>query len=309
MDVLTITIQQIIKMFFLIVIGIICYQIKFLDSDKAKALSNILLKIVTPLLILCSFQREFDITLLRNMLMCLGLAAVSMGIAYAVSFLVLRKKEGFDNVVERCAATYCNSGFIGYPLSYGIFGSEGLFYMVAFNLIFNLLLFSIGEASMKGKRDSGYQVKAIVKQVLNPTTIASFIGVFFFITGFKIPDLLFEPLNMVGNMNTPLAMIVAGVSIAQMNIPKLLKKKRIYLVSAVKLLFIPVAFTLAVKFLPIPHMVYMTMVLATACPTATATVLFAVLYGRDDIYASEIFTATILFSVITIPLIFALAIL
>lgn len=305
MEIVAITFRQIVKMAVMLLIGICCFKVGLLDDEKSKTLSGLLTKIVTPALIIASFQREYDSALLNNLLFSVILAAASMVLSYICSNLIVRKKEGFDNVVEKFGAAYSNCGFIGYPLAYGIFGSEGMFYMVGFNLVFNLCVFAFGEASMRGSFGKGF----IKQVVLNPVTLASIIGVAFFLLRIELPDLIYDPLDMMGSMNTPLAMLVAGCSIAQMDIKGVLKKKRVYLASAVKLLVTPLLFIAIFRFIPVPHLVYMTTVLATACPTATLTIIFSLLYNHDDLYASEIFTSTVLFSTVTIPLVFAVAVL
>lgn len=304
MDIVLITIQQIFKMFILILVGVVCFKVKILDPKKSKVLSDILIKVITPALIISSFQRDFETELVRGLVLSILLTAVSLGLAYIIVCVLLHKNDKFDVVIDRFGAMYSNCGFMGIPLAYGVLGSEGVFYIIGFNLLFDLLIFTFGEKTMKGKATEG-----ILKQMINPATVASAIGVCLFVFQIRIPELIESPIQMIADMNTPVAMLAAGVSVAQANIKKILKNGHLFYVCAIKLLIIPIAFALLCKPFPIPETVYLTMVLATACPSATLTVLFSVMYGRDDVYASEIFSATTLLSIITIPLVVAIAML
>lgn len=102
-------------------------------------------------------------------------------------------------------------------------------------------------------------------------------------------------------MNTPLAMLVAGVSIAGSDIRALLMKVQIYYICAIRLLVIPVAVLLVLKAFRLDDMVTTVVVLATSCPTATTGTLFALKFHRNSGYASEIFGLATAGSIVTIP--------
>ncbi len=307
MEIVQITVEQIIVMFLLIVVGVICYQTKILDSQKSRVLSDVLIKVITPALIIDSFQREFEMELLRGFLISIALTALSLSLAYLIGRVLIRENSAKDVRIERFAVIFSNCGFMGIPLAYGILGGEGVFYIIAYNMLFDIIVFSCGEGYMKGA--SIYTVKDIVKLMINPATVASLIGIIIFVCNIHIPELISKPIGLVADMNTPVAMLVAGVSVAQANIPKLIKNWRLYYIAAIKLLIVPIAVVLICKLLPISQTVLLAVGLAAACPAGTLTVMFSVMYGRDDVYASEIFSSTTLLSIITIPVIVAIAML
>ena len=304
MEIVQITVEQIIVMFMLIVVGVICYHTKILDSKKSRVLSDILIKVITPALIIDSFQREFEMELLKGFLITIVLTALSLGIAFVIGRILIREKDARDVRIERFAVIFSNCGFMGIPLAYG---SEGVFYIIAYNMLFDIIVFSCGEGYMKGA--SIYTVKDIAKLMINPATVASLIGIIIFAGNIHLPELISKPVGLVADMNTPVAMLVAGVSVAQANIPKLIKNARLYYIAAIKLLIVPAAVVLICKRLPISQGVLLAVSLAAACPAGTLTVMYSVMYGRDDVYASEVFSSTTLLSIITIPVIVAIAML
>lgn len=303
MELVQITIEQIIVMFLLIIVGVICYRTKILDSQKSKVLSDILIKVITPALIIDSFQREFEMELLYGFLISLALTAVSLGLAFVLTRVLIKEHDPWDVKIERFGAMFSNCGFMGIPLAYGILGGEGVFYIIAYNMLFDIIVFSYGEGYMKGAPI--YTFWDILKLMINPATVASAVGIVIFIANIHLPELVSKPIGLVADMNTPVAMLVAGVSVAQANIPKMIKKLRLYYIAAIKLLIIPLIFVCICRILPIPQTVTLATALATACPAGTLTVMFSVMYNRDDVYASEIFSATTLLSIITIPIVVA----
>jgi predicted permease len=109
-------------------------------------------------------------------------------------------------------------------------------------------------------------------------------------------------------MNTPLAMIIAGVTIGKTNIIKLFTKNlRIYYIAFLRLLLIPLISLLLYVWLPINQTVKITAILMAASPAATLSVIFAIRYDKNSILGAEIFTVTTLLCVITIPLLVKIA--
>ena len=296
--------HQITIMFLIILIGIFCYRIKMIDNITNRKLSDIVLMLVNPIVILVSYQREFDSTLLTGLLISLVMAIVTHIFGIVISRVIIRgNKHREDQIIERFAVIYSNCGFIGIPMAGGLFGSEGVFYITAYMTIFNLLIWTHGVIIMTGKTS----VKSVRKALLSPSVIATIVGFLLFVTRIILPEVITDTLSYIGNMNTPLAMLVAGVTIAQTDIRKLLFKPRIYYISFVKLLLIPIAMLLVYRMFELPSLVLLTSVLAAACPTAVTVNLFSLRYDKNYLYASEIFAISTISSMITIPFVMYIA--
>lgn len=296
--------NQILIMLFLIIIGAISFKVKLIDKDMNKRLSDLVLMLINPFMIFIAYQRKFEATLLKGLLISLVMAFATHIFGIIISNLFLRKKNHEkDFTIERFAVIYSNCGFIGIPLVNGILGSEGVFYITAYMTIFNLFVWTHGVILMTGKRDKS----TITKAFLSPSVIATILGFLFFTVRIAIPGILLDSLNYVGNMNTPMAMLVAGVTIAQTNIPKVVGKLRIYYITFFKLLFIPLVMLLIFCLFDIPRVVLLTSVLAAACPAAATINLFSIRYDKNYLYASELFAVSTILTIITVPLVMTIA--
>ena len=295
-------ISQIIIMFVLILVGIISYKIKLIDNETNKKLADIVLLLVNPMVIIMSYQRKFEATLLSGLLLSFGLAIATHLICILLSMILLRKR-GADLSIERFAVIYSNCGFIGIPLVNGILGGEGVFYLTAYITIFNLVVWTHGMVSMSGK----YNKKSIIKAILSPSVLSIFVGFLLFICHITLPEIIGKSISYIGDMNTPLAMMVAGVTIAQTNIFKVFVKIRALYISLFKLILIPIGMLMIFRFFNIPDIVILTSILACACPTAATINLFSIRYDKNYIYASELFAITTILSIITIPVVMLLA--
>lgn len=296
------TLTQIAVMFVIIAAGILCSRFGVIDHEKSRTLSGVILKVVTPALIISSFQTELTAEAVRGLYGSLLLGAVSFAISLLVPTWMIKKSRDYDYVVARFSCMYPNCGFIGIPLAYGVFGREGVFYINAFAVIFNLLVYSHGVCIM-----SSSEYHFSWKRLVSPGIIGVITGLFLFIMRWKLPYVVLRPMEMLADMNTPLAMLVAGVSMAETDLAGILKAPGVFRLSLYRLILIPALFILASRFIPLPEMVRMTGVLAASCPAAAIGILFSLEYGRDEVYASQLFAMTTILSIVTVPLMVWLA--
>jgi hypothetical protein len=211
----------------------------------------------------------------------------------------LISKKRPEHSLERFSAVYSNCGFIGMPLITGIYGTEGALYLTAYITLFNILVWTHGYMTMKESRD----FKSFIKAATSPSVIAVFVGLLFYLTQIRLPDILSSSFEYIKEMNTPLAMLIAGSAAAQTNVLKAFKNKGLYMVCAYKLLLLPIVAFALVHFLPAPHMVKMVVLIASACPVATTGTMFAIQFDKNPERCSEFFAVTTLLSGLTLPLV------
>ena len=132
--------------------------------------------------------------------------------------------------------------------------------------------------------------------VLSPMVVATLTAMVLFFVQFRIPGPLLDAMNYIADMNTPLAMMVAGFSVAHSDLRRVCTNLKIYRVAVLKLLVIPLAVLLVLSFLPLDPTVAYTTLIATACPTATTITMMSILFNKNSAYASEIFSFTTVLS-------------
>lgn len=291
------TLEQVTAMLCIAVITVIIYKLGLIQKESSKSFSNLLLMVVNPVLLFQSFQQEFTQERLIGLGVTLVLSFISFGVMILITNLMVPEKEGRETDIERFGCIYSNCGFVGIPLVQAVFGSEGVFYLSAFMIIFNIMVWTHGLILMTGKND----IRQLMTFVKSPIFVAIILGTIRFFTQIQLPKVANQVVDLIANMNTPLAMIVAGMAVADANLLTILKKRRIYYISMIRLLIIPILFTIVTSFLPIPFLIKATIAIAWACPTATTGTMFAIRYDKDAQYMAEIFSVTTILSIITIP--------
>ena len=299
MELTLITIEKIVEMFLILFAGVIASRVDIIDHQTNKRLSGLLLQVICPAMLFMSYQIEFRQERFLGLVLTAALGVASMAAAIVVIQFLVPDKGRANAEIERLSAIYSNCGFIGIPLINGILGSEGVFYITAYITVFNLIIWSHGLALMTGSAD----IKTVVRQFIQPATIAIGLGMVCFLARIQVPSIVAEPMKMVGDMNTPLAMLVAGCNLAESNLLSALKRPRTYWISFLKLLAEPLLALLILAFVPVNLMVKLAVLVASACPTCAMGTMFALQYNRDSNYASELFAITTLLSLFTIPLV------
>ena len=297
MELASITLYKTLVMVILALTGVMSYKTGIVDEKINKKLSDLVLTLFTPILLFTPFQKEFTPRLLSGLGVSVVLSVLSFMVIWCICKIVVQKQNRDYAAVEHVAIMYSNCGFIGIPMAQGIFGADGVFYMTAYVALANFLLWSHGIIVMSGKMD----VKSLKKVFTSPTIIAIIFGVLCFFLQIRMPTIIEEPLEMIANMNTPMAMMVAGINIAQADLKHTFKKARLYWLSFVKLIVMPMVLIGLFYFLPVDNVIKTVMILASSCPVGVTGSLFALRYGKDAVYASELFAMSTLLSIITVP--------
>ncbi|MBR6967216.1 MAG: AEC family transporter [Ruminococcus sp.] len=291
---------QTVIMLILMLVGVVCAKTGLISKAANRDLSKFVLQVVNPAVIFVSYQREYRHELVKNLIMTFALSVAAFAVFICGAYIFVRKKEGRETEIDRFSAIYSNCGFIGIPLVNALFGAEGVFYLTAFITVFNIVVWTHGVIMISGERKLGQAVKVFY----SPTMIAIYLGLITFFTRISLPDAILSSLGYIKDLNTPLAMIVSGVTIAGTKITGMLKKHRIYYICLLKLLILPALLAVPLALMDgADEKVRMTVLVAAAAPPAAMGTLMSIRYGRDSVYASEIFAAGTVLSVGTLPLI------
>lgn len=302
-------IQQVLIMFILAGVGYVCFRTKKISMEGCKTLSNILIFLSLPCVIINSFLVEYSTEKLMGLVYSALAAAVVMLISLVVSRLFFSK-----DAVLNFASAFSNPGFFGIPLILSILDSGAVFYIAAFIAFVNLLQWSYGVSLLTTKDDG--TGKMSLKNLLPspkrlftaPFMIAVIIGLFFFLTRIPMPELIYKSIQYIANLNTPIAMFTIGIYFAQTNPAAMFRKPKLYLLSAVRLLVIPLISMAVLWFLPAEFAeMKLALLIVSACPTGSNVAVYAQLYDSDYSYAVETVIISTLLSVVSIPLIVRIA--
>ena len=288
---------SVLTLFLLMSVGFIFGRMGLLSGETLSQVSRILLYVVTPCIMINSFEVERTPAGQSQLFMALA-AMAGLYVLYMVLSVLLFPREGeAHRGIMRFAAVYGNAGFMGLPLIQSVMGDEAMMVAVVGLAIFNTVTWTQGRALMGGRGEL-----AVKKVLLNPGIIGFVVGIVLYFTGWRFPGPVDKTVAYLGSLNTPLAMVVIGGQMAQADFLKVFSTKKLYLVSAVKLIGLPLLTALVLLPFHVDPVVYVASVILAGCPTAGATSLFAQSMGKDTALAAQQVTLSTLLCIATLPL-------
>ena len=293
-----IVIQQVIVILILLAVGAVGYKTHMISEKAADSMAALCLKIVTPCVIINTFQIDYDPKKLVNMLIAALLAILTHVVGIVISNLVFKKDNGSYRI-RRFATVYSNCGFMGIPLISGVIGNEGVLYACIYIVVFQAMMWSHGVITIKG----GMQGIKLHKIFINAGTIGIAMGLPLFFLSIRLPAVLSQSVGHIANLNTPLAMIVSGVYVAKSDLKKAFTRPINFLAVFLRQVAVPLITLFIILPFDVEKTVFLSILIISACPTASAVTLFASLYGneRDLECAGRVLTLSTVLSIVTIP--------
>ena len=293
----TVLANQVIILFLLMLTGFIARKKHLLNNEVNAGITEILLNITVPFMIVTSFNLKFSPDIFHNVVI-LFWSAVFIHIFSAVIGLVLfRKYSEQDRKILKFVIIFSNTGFMGLPVLGSLFGQMGVFYGSIYVVVFNIFVWTLGVKIFTGK-----EVK-ILKALTNPALIGVLIGSILFFFSIQLPVPIYKTLDMIGAMTTPLSMMVIGSMLADIRPKELFAGWPVYYGSMIRLMIIPLLMALILRPFGISEHLLKICLTSTAMPAATMTAIFAEKYNGNTILASRIVFISTALSLLTIPLI------
>lgn len=150
---ISVVLQQMVIIFILIGIGMVLFRRRLLSEEGSKQISGLIINVTNPALLICSALDDGPKASLRELGIALAAYAAVFAILIAVGFLLpylLRVPKNLHYVYQMLTV-FGNVGFIGIPLASAVLGSESLIFVSIFNLLFNLLIYTLGISLRKGQ--------------------------------------------------------------------------------------------------------------------------------------------------------------
>lgn len=297
-----IVLGQVSTLFFLMAVGYLLGKRGKLTAAATKEMSTLLVYFATPCVIIDSFQTDWDAGMLHAL--AVGAAAmVGCFVFYILSgYLFFRREERDLRAPLRFGAIYANTGFMGLPLVEAVLGREALLYGVVAMVVFNIFIFTHGVTVMGGR-----EAFSVRKALLSPGLVSVALGLPLFLTRTSLPGPLHDAVHYIGNLNTPLAMVVIGAQMARADLPRTFRERKLYTAAAIKLLLMPLLTALILLPLRLDPVFYIVTVILGGTPSAGLTSILSEQYGRDVEHAAQLVSLSTLLSIFSLPAVTVLA--
>ena len=305
-----IIISQIIILAIVVLIGAFAARFKVITEASKDMLSKVIFNISLPLMLFTNFLR-LDATpkLLANSFIVLSVSGFIILFLLFLGWISTRVFgiKGREAAVFKAHSMFGNTIFLGFPLIYALYGEEGLLYATMFQLVSNIIMWTVGVVVLT--YGNGASWKKSIRKVINPNTIAILTGLVFFLLSIRLPVIIVTPLSELGSANTWLSMLYIGAMLYFSGTGDFFRTKSIYILSFNRLVFAPMILVFLFWLVAAIHLgnadklVSSVIILEASMPCMASIVIMAREFGADDRLAvGNVFVSTIL-SIITLPLI------
>ena len=300
MNQIEVTILSIIIM---IGLGYFLKRIDFLSVKDIDPFNKIVMYILLPCMIFHALYSA-DLSLLSKLGILPFVILASSFATGIVSFIILKLLKLDDITLWSVLVTVmiANTGFMGYPISLGIFGSDG-FLRAIFCDIATLCIFLILSFVLIMK--FGGTVKTAVRKIaLFPSLWAVILGLCFNILNIPIGLVVDNTVNYLGQGAIPLIMIALGLSIDFSALKR--SRKMIMFTSIMKLMFFPLVAFFVASQIGLVDLQFKISIVEAAMPSGMMSLLLATTYKLDFELTSDCILINTVISLITLPAIIIL---
>jgi predicted permease len=285
-------------------LGYLLRRLGMLTPGFLAVASQILYSVCFPFAIFGSLAGA-ELSILFSSVPVLFLCIFGALVPLALIALMPRLVKDHAKAASLAQGIYRNNNFVqGIPLMTSYYGASGTVlamlmtsFSALFENFFSVTLFLAISPQKSGQRSF---LRETAKALRNPVVLGCLLGFGFSLLGWSLPTSVQSAVQSVGNMATPLAMLVLG---AQFDPAKIIKDLRQTLPAAlVHLIVIPGIFVAAAALLGLRGMDLSSILFFTGTVNAASGPTLAANMGGDEDLASQLLCLTMVLSTFTLIL-------
>lgn len=300
--------QGIFEILFMIGIGFVLSKKGWFGPDTSAILTRLIMKVALPLFMICQLERDFTHDLLLRIAPDLALPFLSILLAYVVgraaaaALHIRRERQG---IFITCFFV-ANTIFIGLPVNLALFGTQSvpsvmLYYMANTTMFWTLGIYHIVNDSTGGQGNMPLFSLQTVKKVFSPPLVAFLIGLALIMADVKLPEFLHVSFQYVGNLATPLSLIVIGIEMSSLPLRSVQWDRDLIGVLMGRFIVCPLCVLALLPFVSVTPMSAQVFTMQASMPAMTQMTVVAKAVGADVRYATEISFITVVLGLIVIP--------
>lgn len=305
----TILINQLIQLFIIICIGFIAYKVNIFNEKSTKALNRFILDITLPLMMVdsvLSMKQRPDASEVASLFsasiafyLVMPLIAIIIVKIMAKTMNVVRSRQG----AYMFMLVFSNVGFMGFPILEAACGAQGdtaVFYAAVLNIFFNLSAFTYGVLMI----GYGTSVKTAfkLKSLLSPGIISAVLAIIIYVFNIHFPSTVENVIGTIGDLTSPLAMILVGVTLASIKLSEVFNEWRIYVFSIIKQFILPILFYPIFRLFLGDTLLFNVLFIEFLMPIANTALILSGEYGGDTKFVSKTIFISTAMSLVTMPL-------
>lgn len=293
------SIETIIPIIAMILLGYVLKRTSVLKAEDAVSLNKIVINIALPSLIFLAIYKT-NLAILP-IIAPIPLICISVGLTSGLIAYLILKIKNYPSKTKWSVVTTCalfNSGFLGYPVVLGVFGTDGFIRAIFYDMGSTILFISFGIFFLLilGGKYSDILKRSLLFPPIWGIILGLLLNFLHIPIGFEISQIL----TYLSGATIPLIMISLGLSMEFRGIKEHIKLAS--LVSTIKLGIAPLIAFIIVFLLGMGGLEKSVTVVEAGMPSAMLALVLAITYELDiKVSAACIFLSTVI-SMITLPI-------
>ncbi len=292
-----------------IAVGYLVGRTGVLGPQARYVLNRVTFFVASPALLFMTLADSDPVAVLGPLLWVAAISAVLTAVVYYLVTTRWLKRQASEKIVAAMAASTVNSANLGLPIALYVLGDISY---AAPIILFQLALYQPVNLAMLDATTSKHRttpLAMIVATLKNPMIIGSMLGLVVALTGFEVPQIVLEPIELISGASIPAMLMAFGISlVGSKPLAKSSGRRADVLVgSAAKLVLQPLlAWALAYYLFGLRHELLIASVIMAGLPTAQNIFVTASRYDRGVVVAKDTVLVT---TICAIPLMMILALL
>ena len=289
------------KLLFTMAVGFYLNKKNILDQETSKKMSAMVVNFTAPLLIISSASQvagDNQSVILLMLFSGLFLYFLFPVISLAAAKLVHAPSD--CRGVYQCMVMLANTAFMGYPVVQALYGESAIVYTTIFNFGYNILFYTYGSFLMD--KDAGQASKFEPRRLLSAGFLAGMVALIIPFSGITLPDMILQPCSFIGNITTPMSMLIVGSNMANYPIRDIFSEKRIYVMAFIRLLVMPVLTAAYMSLLTDDPLLICMTAMTIGMPVGSMVAMASSKYEKQGRIGSISVVMTTICSMATIPI-------
>ena len=300
LDVLAIT----TPIFLIIALGYFAVRQNIIAQNVARGMGAFVMNFALPaLLIKALSSRDIAEIIHADYLMAYGggsLILFTLGLLYT---RFIARKSLPNATLQGMGMSFCNSGFVGYPVAVQVLGPPAAIAlalcMIIENLVMMPLVLLLGDSGNNDGHSRWRVLGTVIKGLgRNPIIISIIIGIGLALTGIELPGPIFKTVDMLAMASGPVALFVIGAGLVGLRI-KGMRTDMTRIVIGKLILHPLIVFSIVFVMPPMEPVLQIASVSFACSPMLSIYPIFGQRYGHEGLCAASLMMATLL-SFITI---------
>lgn len=295
-------------------------KLNILPKDAGKVMAKLETWVFCPALTYKVMSKYCTVDLIKVNLINIIFSIIGVAISVTIAIFLSRlfvKKESNERGIYAYALAIANGGYMGDPLVQTLFGDNFLALYKIFYLPISIVIYTWGVSVLVPKDRNNANC---FKNLFNAPTVSTIISIIVGLSGLgsKMPVFVDSTVNSLSACMGPVAMLLAGFTVANYSIKNMLCQKKVYCASILRLIILP-SIIITILFLiknlaniifglNIDNTVIFLAFFATATPLGLNTVVFPEAYGGNPETGASMTLISHIMCILTIPLMYSLLI-